>query len=138
MLTKNYIQSVFVFSFVIALTACNSTEKIIDQRIQGTWFSNKELTLKNIEETNVKLDEELFSYLKRNLGDLGYSYDGSIMTVTFKSMPNEKIPSVEFEIIESDGGSITIKNKHGANAKFYFEGNCYYIFTTGFKEYFCK
>ena len=114
---------------------CNRQPADYDARLQGTWFSDKEMTLRGIDEK--ELSKEKLQFLKENLGDLGFIYKKNEIAVLFKSDPDFGLEFNEYKLIGATENTVTISSLGGPEATLTFEGSCYFI-VTDHKEYFCK
>ena len=122
--------------FLIFLISCSSATG--DARLEGTWTSNKELTLSNIRK-DIKLTEKQLTFLNESLGSMQYIHKGNKIAVNFKDMPFDKLSFSKYNVYESDKNSVTVGHKAKEKIKIYFSGNCiFHITEWGFNEYFCK
>ena len=121
---------------VLYLAGCENQTSEPSSRLTGTWFSNKELSLLQSDLSSIKPGK--LKFLKENLGDMGFVFKNNQMTVIFKSDPFTPKEFIEFEVTNSTDDSITIKPDGGLEAKYTFEGDCYFIKSGKFTEYFCR
>ena len=128
------IKTIFLFSVLLA--GCNQSPSY-DTRLEGTWWSNKEITLSNADVT--KLSKKTLQFLEDNLGDLGFSYKKDKNAPLSKSNPTLELKYEKYKLIKTTNNSVTIAALNGPEIKLTFEGNCYYVDSTlGLNEYFCK
>jgi len=130
------IRNVGVLFFLTFLISCSTSSS--DPRLEGTWTSNKELTLSNISK-DIKLTEGQLSYLNKALGSMQYIHKGNKVAVDFIDMPFEKLSFSKYKVYQSDENSVTVGHKGKEKIKIHFTENCIFHKTLwGFNEYFCK
>ena len=124
-----------ILLFTIALVSCSQSS--YDNRLEGIWWSNKEMTLSNTDLT--KLNNETRQFLEKNLGDLGFIYKKDKNAPLSKRNPSSEIKYERYELVKKTNDSVTISSLNGIKIKLTFKGNCYYVDSTlGLNEYFCK
>ena len=118
-------------------TGCEEKSAEYDSRLEGKWFSNKEMSLRAIDKT--KLSGEKVRFLEKNLGDLGYIYKKDKIAALFKSDPDFAVEFNKYKLIATTEKTVTISSLGGPEVIFTFVGNCYFLEPEkGYKEYFCK
>lgn len=121
--------------FTIALVSCSQSP--YDERLEGIWWSNKEMTFNNTDIT--KLNKETRQFIEKNLGDLGFIYKKDKNAPLSKSNKSSKIKYEKYKLIKKTNNSVTISSLDGLEIKLTFNDNCYYVDSTlGLNEYFCK
>jgi len=118
------------------LVGCTPNFSEFDERLVGTWFSDKELTLHHIDKASITKDQ--LEFLEKNLGELGFVFKGTKSAVVFKSDPDLPIDYEEYQLISRTAKSVTLRIR-GDEITLTFEGNCFYnIVFWGYREYSCK
>ena len=121
----------------LLLAGCGKPMNIYDNRLQGTWISNKERTLAAIDES--KVEPEMLSFLKENLGDLGFIYEGARTAVIFTKNPDIEPEFKEYKTVDVLENSVVIVPPEGEEITLTYEGNCYFVVTrSNYNEYFCR
>jgi len=124
----------FLVSFLV-LTGCSQLDG--DSRLDGTWTSNKALTLKNLGEGIFSNKER--GFIENNLGDMQYIHRGGKVAVSFLSAPIKPLQFSGYKVFESDVNSVTLGHANSEKIKMVFYKNCIFHKTEwGFDEYFCK
>ena len=124
------------FLLTALLVGCNKSPSY-DERLEGIWWSNKEMTLKKANRT--KLNPKTLQFLKKSLGDLGFIYKKEKSASLSKKNPSLEIKYESYKLVKTTNNSVTIASLNGPEIQLTFEGNCYSVDTTlGLNEYFCK
>ena len=128
-----------VVASVTILSSCVAKQEINDDRLEGTWISDKQKTLSALDKTE-GVSKEMREFLERHLGEIGVVFKvrrTALIDVT-DHLTDPRF--YKFSVTASDKNSISIETR-GVRATYYFEGNCFYLKDEHIKnyiEYFCK
>ena len=109
--------------------------------LEGTWQSNKELTVSKFTD-NPALTEKRRRFLTENLGQLTLVFQGSKAAAFFGNAKEAEWGT--FEVLSSNRKQFTISvsNQSFENRRFtyYWAGDCFFLKQPdyGYDEYFCK
>lgn len=123
---------------IVLFQGCTSGEPTF---LEGSWKSNKELTISNFTD-NPKLTDDLKKYLTKNLGELTIVLKGNKLTVYFDKP--EDLEWGTFKIVSQNdhGFTLSVKNRmlDGQHFTYFWSGECFYLEQPqwGYNEYFCK
>ena len=120
----------------LLIAGCENPTSDPYERLAGTWFSSKELSLLHSDLSGI--EAEKLKFLKENLGELGFRFKHNTMTMLLRSDPFAPRATIEFEITHSTDHTLTIKPEGGRESTYTFEGECYFLNSGRFREYFCK
>ena len=109
--------------------------------LEGTWQSNKPMTILNFTENKMLTDEKR-EYLVSNLGELTLLFKGSRTSIYFEKP--KKLELGRFEVTNSTEKAFTISVTNSVvNSKeftYYWADGCFYLSQKeyGYDEYFCR
>ena len=128
----NIVRATVIF---LLLVGCVNSER--DSRLDGTWTSNKKLTLENLGAHSLKKDQ--LEFLKKNLGEMQYIHKKGKVAVNFISMPIEPLQYSDYSVYEVGSDYVVVGHKGDEKIKMQFYKNCiFHITEWGINEYFCK
>jgi len=110
-----------------------------DDRLIGTWISDKDKTLRQFREQGISNDK-LYDFLNDNLGKLKITYTPHKAIINFEGTFTEE----KYEVLGKDHNSIAIKGKSAFGEDeisiLTFDDNYYYTYSelVGYVEYFRK
>lgn len=111
-----------------------------DPRLQGTWRSDKALTLAHLSpDEEARLTSEQRQFLARNLGDMQLHFDGAKVAVSFASQAGQPVrwDSYRWTTLASD--AVGVETSAGGPVAYTFAGNCFHMQAAwGYREYFCR
>ena len=121
---------------IILILGCSDSS---DDRLIGTWVSDKEKTLSQFREQGISNDK-LYDFLNDNLGKLKITYTPYKAIINFDGTITEE----KYEILGKDHDSIAIKGKSAFGEDeisiLTFDDNYFYTYSElgGYVEYFRK
>lgn len=124
----------FAGFLVLLLSSC---VLLADNRLEGIWTSDKEMTLENLADHS--LSDEQLAFLEKNLGDMQYIHKDGKVAVSFVSAPIKPLQFSKYTVYESTADSIVVGHKTSEKVKLHFYKHCFFHMTDwGINEYFCK
>lgn len=119
------------------LMACGSDG---DPRLQGTWRSDKALTLAHLTADEAAgLTTEQQRFLARNLGDVQLHFDGTKVAVSFASQAGQPLRWETYRWAAQAPDAVGIETSDGGPVTYTFAGNCLHMQAAwGYREYFCR
>lgn len=136
---KQALALILALSGTLLLASCGKPDLHHDERLDGKWLSHPIRTLPGIMGNRDMSKEEKGNALKK-LGQLAFVFRGNTTAVTFEKKPDERLEQQIYTVTERTPDSVTIQTSKGAVAKYYFEGDCFYLINPEWKyrDYFCK
>lgn len=109
-----------------------------DPRLQGTWRSDKALTLAHLS-PEAGLTTEQRHFLARNLGDVQLHFDGAKAAVSFASQTGQPLRWEAYRWTATAPDTVGIETGNGGPVTYTFAGNCLHMQAAwGYREYFCR
>jgi hypothetical protein len=125
-----------VILVVFLLCGCTDYIGVVDDRLQGKWRTNKDLTLQNIDRK--KISPNTLEFLERTLGDTTVHFKEDEFTVQIESQ-QEAPEYYPYHVISKDEHSVKIEVL-GAEVVYSYVGACMYNNNApyGYVEYLCR
>lgn len=130
-----FLSPTILVTFLVVGCAGTTTH---DERLEGVWISDREMTLSKINST--RLSEKQLAFLRQNLGELRFAFSGGRTAVLFSSDPDAPVKYERYSVLESTPTSVTIKTSRVEEATYHFVDGCFYLVNEdwGYREYFCR